>query len=68
MEWMWNRHLVRLRPGRARLEYRFERAITFNQTVQSRTKFYRSFLRPFSMEWMWNRNSVRRRSGRSRLE
>jgi hypothetical protein len=52
MEWMWNRQLVRSRPGRARLEYRFERAVTFDPTVGSRTKFFRSFRRPFSIEWM----------------
>jgi hypothetical protein len=28
---------------RSRLEYRFERAITFDPTVRSPTKFYRSF-------------------------
>jgi len=47
---------------------RFEGAITFDPTVGLRSKFYRSFRRPFSMEWMWNRNSMRRRSCRAMLE
>jgi len=47
MEWMWNRHSVRRRSSRARLEKRFEWSITFDLTVASRTKFYRSFRGPF---------------------
>jgi len=65
---MWNRYLVRRRSRRSRPEYRFERAITFDPTVGSPSKFYRSFRKLFSVEYMWNRYSVRRRSRRSRLE
>jgi hypothetical protein len=65
---MWNRYLVRRRSRRSRPEYRFERAITFDLTVGSPSKFYRSFRKLFSVEYMWNRYSVRRRSRRSRLE
>jgi len=65
---MWNRYLVRRRSRRSRPEYRFERAITFNPTVGSPSKFYRSFRKLFSVEYMWNRYSVRRRSRRSRRE
>ena len=48
MEWMWNRHTVRRKSGRARLEYPFERAITFDPIVGSWSNFYKSFSRPFS--------------------
>jgi len=65
---MWNRYSVRRRSRRSRPEYRFERAITFDQTVGSPSKFYRSFRKLFSMEYMWNRYSVRLRSRRSRPE
>jgi hypothetical protein len=68
MTWMCNRHSVRRRSGRASLESRFVRAITFDPIDGSRSKFYRIFRRPFSMELMWNRHSVRRKSGRARLE
>jgi hypothetical protein len=53
---------------RASLDYRFEKAITFDPTIGSRSKFYRSFRRPFFIEWIWNPYSVRRRSGRAMLE
>jgi len=62
---MWNRYSVRRRSRRSRLEYRFERAITFDPTVGSPSNFYR---KPFSLDYMWNRYSVRRRSRRYRLE
>jgi len=68
MEWMTNRYSVIMRSGRARLESRFERAITFDSTVGSRSNSYRSFRMPFCMEWMRNRYSVMIRSGRAVLE
>jgi hypothetical protein len=68
MEWMSNRYSVMMRSGRARLDGRFERAITFDATVGSRSNFYWSFGMPFSMEWMRNRYSVIMRSGRPRLD
>jgi len=36
---MWNRYSVRRRSRRYRLEYRFERAITFDPTVWIALKF-----------------------------
>jgi hypothetical protein len=36
IEWMMNRYSVMMRSGRARLERRFETAITFEATVGSR--------------------------------
>jgi hypothetical protein len=68
MEWMRNRYLVMMWSGRARLEGRFERAITFDPTVGSRLNFYWSFRTPFSMEWMRVRYSVMMRSGQPRLD
>jgi len=47
---MWNRYSVRQRSRRSRLEYRFERAITFDPTVRSPIKFYRSLRTLFSLE------------------
>jgi hypothetical protein len=38
-----NRYSVRRRSRRSRLEYRFERAITFDPTVGSPSNFHRSF-------------------------
>jgi len=52
---MWNSYLVSQRYRRSRPEYWFERAITFDPTVGSPSKFYRSFWKLFSMEYMWNR-------------
>jgi hypothetical protein len=43
MEWMRNRYSVMMRSGRARLEYRFEMAITFDETVGLRSNSYWSF-------------------------
>jgi len=40
---MRDRHSVMMRSGRAWLDGRFERAITFGPTVESRSKFYWSF-------------------------
>ena len=40
---MWNRYSVRRRSRRSRLEYRFERAITFDQTVGSPFKIIEEF-------------------------
>jgi len=58
---MWNRYLVKRRSRRYRVEYRFERAITFDPTVGSPSNFYRIFRKLFSLEKMWNRYSVSRR-------
>jgi len=63
MAWMRNRYTVMMRSGRARLDGGFERAITFDPTVGSRSNFYWSFRKPFSMEWMRNGYSVMMRSG-----
>jgi hypothetical protein len=63
MEGMRNRFSVMMWSGRARLDERFERAITFDPTVGSRSNFYWSFRMPFSMQWMKNRYSVMMMSG-----
>jgi len=63
-----NRYSVMKRSGRARLDGRFTRAITFHPTVGSRSIFYWSFRMLFSMEWMRNRNSMMMWSGRARLD
>jgi len=63
MEWMRNRYSVMMRSGRARLDGRLERAITFDPTVGSRSNFYWSFRMPLSIEWMRNRYLVMMRSG-----
>jgi len=68
IEWMRKRYSVMMRSGRPRLDGRFERAITFDPTVGSRSNFYWSFRMPFSMEWIRNRYSVMMRSGRPRLD
>jgi hypothetical protein len=47
---MWNRYSVRRRSRRFRLEYRFERDITFDPTVGSPIIFYRSFRKLFFLE------------------
>jgi hypothetical protein len=65
---MWNPYSVWRRCGRARLDERFERAITFDPTVGSRSNFYWSFKISFSMKSMWNPYSEWRRCGRARLE
>jgi hypothetical protein len=41
---MWNRYSVTRRYRRPRPEYPFERAITFDPTIGSPSKFYRSLL------------------------
>jgi len=41
------------------------KAITFDPTVGSGSKFYWSFRMPFSMEWMGNGNSLMMRSSRA---
>jgi len=43
LEYMWNRYSVRRRSRRYRLEYRFERAITFDPTVWIALKFLQEF-------------------------
>jgi hypothetical protein len=68
VEWMRNRYSVMMRSGRPRLDGRFERAITFDPNVGSRSNFYWSLRMPFFMEWMRNRYSVMMRSGRARRE
>jgi len=68
MEWMKNRYSMMMRCGRARLDVRFKRAITFDTTVGSRSNFYWSFRMPFCEEWMRDRYSVMMRSGRAWLE
>ena len=67
MELMRNRYSVMMRSCRARLEQRFEMAITFDLIVGSRSNSYSSFRMLFFMEWMRNRYSVMMRSGRARL-
>jgi len=66
--WMRNRYSVMMRSGRARLDGRFEGAITFDPAVGSRSNFYWSFRMPFCEEWMRDRYSVMMRSGRVRLD
>jgi len=68
MDWIRNRYSVMMRSGRPRLDGRFERAVTFDPTVGSRSNFYWSFRTPSSMEWIRNRYSVMMRSGRPRLD
>jgi len=68
MEWLTNRYSMMIRSSRARLEERFEMAITFDAIIGSRSNSYWTFRMPFSMEWMTNRYSVMMRSGRARLE
>jgi len=68
IRWMRNGYSVILRSGRARLEYRFEMAITFDLTVGSRSNSYWTIRIPFRMEWMTNRYSVMMTSGRATLK
>jgi len=68
MEWMTNRYPVMMRSGRARLDKRFETAVTFDATIGSRSNSYWSFRMLFSMEWMRNRYAVMMRCGRARLD
>jgi hypothetical protein len=68
MEWMRKRYSVMMMSGRARLDGRFERAITFDLTVGSRSNFYWSFWMPFSVQLMRNGFSVMMRCGRNRLD
>jgi hypothetical protein len=68
MEWMRNRYSMMMRSSRSRLDERFERHITFDPTVGSRSNFYWSFRMPISMKWMRNRYSMMMRSSRSRLD
>jgi hypothetical protein len=68
MEWMRNRYSMMMRSGRNRLHGRFERVITFDPTVGSRSNVYWSFRMPFSMLWMRNQFSVMMTCGRTRLE
>jgi len=68
MEWMRNRYSVMMRSGLARLDGRFERGITFDPTVGSRSNFFWSFRMHCSMEWMRYRYSMMMRSGRARLD
>jgi len=68
MQWMRDRYLMMMRSGRARLDGRFESAITFDRTVGSRSNFYWSFRMSFSMRWMRDRYSVMMRTGPARLD
>jgi hypothetical protein len=68
MEWMRNRYLMMMRSGRNRLYGRFQRVITFDPTMGSRSNVYWSFRILFSMLWMRNRFSVMMTCGRTRLE
>jgi len=65
---MWNRYSAMRRYRRPRQEYPFERSKTFDPTVGSPSKFYRSFRTPFSKDLMWNRYSVMQRYRRQRPE
>ena len=67
-ERMRNGYSMMMRSGRAKLEQRFEMAITFDPTVGSRSNCNWSFRMSFGMEWMSNRHSVMMRSGRAKLE
>jgi len=68
MEWMRNRYSVMMRSGAATLDGHFERAITFDPTVGSRSNFYSTLRMGFSIEWMRNRYSGMMRSGLAWLE
>jgi len=68
MECMRNRYSVMMRSGRARLDGRFGRAITFDPTVGSGSNVYWNFRMAFSMECMRNRYSAMLRSGIAWLE
>ena len=47
---------------------RLKKAITFDPIIGSRSNFYRSLLRLFSLELLWNRYSVTGRSRQARPE
>jgi len=47
---MWNGYSVRGRSRRFKLEYRFERAITFDPTVRSPSNVHMIFRKLFSLE------------------
>jgi len=68
MGWMRDRYSVMMRSGRATLDGWFQRAITFDRNVGSRSNFYWSFRMPLSMQWMRDRYLVTMRSGRARLD
>jgi len=68
MQWMRGRYWVMMRCCPNWLERRFERAITFDPTIGSRSNFHWSFRMHFSMKLMRDRYSVMMRSGRSRLD
>jgi len=68
MQWMRDPYWVMMRSGQSRLDGWFERAITFDPTVGSRSTFYWSFRMPFSREWMRDRYSVMMRSCPARLD
>jgi len=63
MQWVRNRFSVMMMSGRATLDERFERDITFDSTIGSRSNSYWSFPMPFSMQWIRNRFSMMMRSG-----
>jgi hypothetical protein len=43
LEWLWNRYLVKMRCGSARLEKRLKRAITFDLSAVSCSNIFTSF-------------------------
>jgi hypothetical protein len=51
----------------ASLESRLKRAITFNPTVGSRSKFYKGFQRLFSLGYLWNCYVMMKRSSQPYL-
>jgi hypothetical protein len=52
----------------ARPEEHMKKAITFNLTGVSPSKFYSSFQRPVSLYYLWNPYLLKRRFGGARLE
>jgi len=68
MRWLWDRYLVMMMSGRARLDGRFESVITFDRTVGSRSNFCWSFRMLFCKEWMRDQYSVMMRSDPARLD
>jgi hypothetical protein len=50
MEYLWNCYLVKMRGGRARLEKKLIKAITFDLTYVLSLNFYRTFRKSFSIE------------------
>jgi len=68
--YLWNMEslLVEKEVLSRQTEKNLKRAITFDPTVGSRSKFYTSFQRPFSSQYLWNPYSLKTRYGRARPE